>query len=625
MRQPGYWLSAIVGVLLLFISSGCGDTKRPIDTGLTSQVMQCPDGQHHVMNCAQMFAQYKREFHVGLQVLNKAGAQIHLPVNKLIDLDTLTAELMLYRQNLCQNYNSCILTRREYVAEQRQLMQLQFDLRRVVGIAKQSGLAGGTPAPFTTTAGGTAVAQETTPGLETGGIETAGTTAGSLGTAGTTADGLGTANATPGTLETASLGTGSTDPGSLELRGIVPSPVSEDFEQKNTEGKIVELLDIMTTKMRAITRGQKPQNGSQSSTTTAHMSPPAVMAGQTASNTAPIAASSGAARQVPQPSLHQHVAQLLARLTNEATQKAPEKVGGAIVVGNFPEQKQGYETPFSRYLAMVLNDELGAAGTYRVVPRRSLRGLAVVANPKRPEALAQAAGAQMVLHGEHSTAAGGVTVRLALTDTETSQRLGGAETVIPKALIPASYQAQVANAAQVEHNTQILQELGGASPGTLQVKVWTDRGSGASYHQGEQVFVYLRANKDCHVRLFYIDAAEQTVQIFPNTYHTDDRLSAQQEIVIPSEGYGFQFVVTPPFGVERVVAMVSEAPMPEPAGQRLGDGRKLIAASVRGIVDAARALRTEAAPRRGIGIASSKPKLAWDDVMLTTLPRDSSS
>jgi hypothetical protein len=631
MRQLGYWLSAITGLLLVVVSGGCGDTKRPIDTGLTSQVMQCTDGPHYVMNCAQMFTQYKREFHVGLQVLNKAGAQIHLPVHKLIDLDTLTAELMLYRQNLCQNYNSCVLTRREYVAEQRQLMQLQFDLRRVVGIAYQAGFAKAEPDPFSTMGSGTTVAAAGTGGFGTsggdsGGFGTSGGDSGGFGTSGGDSGGFGTSDGDSGGFGTSDsdsggFGTASLETGigtaKLELRGIGPSPVSGDFEHKSPEGKITELLDVMTTKMRAITRGQKSQDGSQSGGATARMSQPAVMASQTASSATPVAASPTLAGPALRPSVEQRVAQLLARLTNEAAQRAPEKASEAIVLGNFPERDLGYETPFSRYLAAVLNEELSAAGTYRVVPRRSFRGLAVVADPKQPEALARAAGAQMVLHGEHTDTAGGVAVRLALTDTETSQQLAAAETTIPKALIPAAYPAQVANAAQVERNTQSLQELGVPASGTLRVKVWTDRGSGASYQEGEPVFVYLRVNQDCHVRLFYVDAAGQTVQIFPNTYHTDDRLRAQQEIVIPSEGYGFRFVVTSPFGVERVVAVVSEAPIPELAGQRLGGGRKLMAASVRGIVEAARALRT--------GIASSEPQLAWDDVMLTTLPQGSPS
>jgi hypothetical protein len=588
--------------------------------------MQCPDGPHNALNCQTLFEQYKRDYSAGLKVFQSVGAQVNLPVHTLIQLDTLTGELMLYRRNLCINYNNCVLTRQEFAAEERKLMALQYDLRKVAGIIKQrpssqfarrrQDIVAFQFDPFATrplpssekSEGGESFGSTDTSGGgesfgstdTSGGSESFGSTdtLGGSESFGST-DTLGGSESF-GSTDT--LGGGESFESTDTLGGSTFQEFSDQTEgaaetstarQRGVAKQLNDLANSLNSRMKTIMRGRISVPDKPGS---AGLAPPsAPLPGQT-----------------DQHALVQQVDGVLTQLTSALTRSAPAKVGDRIVVGNIVDKQQGYETPFSRYLATLLDTQLSVSKQHRVVPRQQLRGLSVVGNPKNPNRLAEASGADMVLHGDHVVTSRGVSVRLKLLDAATAKPLASAETLVPQALVPTSYPAQVTNAQMVKENTAALETLGAQTAEQMHVQVWTDRGGGASYYEGEKILVYVRVSQPSYLRLYYIDADNNIIQIFPNAYHRQDRLRAGEALPIPAPGYGFHFAVTPPFGVEQIAAIVSNAPFPEMAGQALNGGRKLLATSMRGLVTTLQN-RT---------VRGQKTQLAWDSVYLTTIARN---
>lgn len=89
------------------------------------------------------------------------------------------------------------------------------------------------------------------------------------------------------------------------------------------------------------------------------------------------------------------------------------------------------------------------------------------------------------------------------------------------------------------------------------VKLWTDK---SAYRVGDTIAFYFQPQKDCYVTLVNINASGSITQLFPNRFHSDNRVRAGVRYRIPGQDYGFEFQVEPPGGVERVYAIASTYP-----------------------------------------------------------------
>lgn len=92
----------------------------------------------------------------------------------------------------------------------------------------------------------------------------------------------------------------------------------------------------------------------------------------------------------------------------------------------------------------------------------------------------------------------------------------------------------------------------------LSVKVWTDQ---KNYHKGQQVKVYLKANKPFYGRVVYKDAQGKLVQLLPNPYRQENYFNGGTVYELPGNGDQYDLEVTPPFGSEGVIVYASTAPL----------------------------------------------------------------
>ena len=554
------WIQVTLTCMALLALGSCA-THRPLETEITGQSVQCEDGSHQVLNCQSIFAQYKRNFEAGVKLLDAIGTKFSLPVQPLMTLDTLTGDLMLHRQSLCRNYNNCLISKAEYLREERQLTQLQIKLRQAVAEGAQ-GVSFGSSEGFSSS----------------------------------DSSGFG---------ESSSIDLGSAEPAPLETGSLADKETSENFDSKSVAGKISEVLGIIRQDI-VKTRGLQMQNTSPAAT------------GSRVSATSNGSAPSQAATSE---DVGQRVDSLVVELTRQLQQNAPNKLGSRVVIGSINSQDYAYETPFGRYVASLVETRMQKTDAVQVVQPQRLRGIGIREDPKEPSTLAKRSQADLVLHGSQTATASGVQIRLALSEGSEAQPLATANAVFAPDQIPTDHPAQANNIDEVTKNQRVLSQLGEKTSGHLQLDLWTDRGgSSATYYEGDEIRVILRANQTCYLRLFYLDASGNTIQLFPNSRESSDQLQANQEMEIPSAGAGYKFAVQPPFGTEQLVAIASILPIPETEGMDVGNGQKILPNAAAAIVDTMEQTQAESRTR---GVQDD-PDIAWQTILLTTLPRPTS-
>lgn len=78
------------------------------------------------------------------------------------------------------------------------------------------------------------------------------------------------------------------------------------------------------------------------------------------------------------------------------------------------------------------------------------------------------------------------------------------------------------------------------------------------FHEGETITFVLRASRDCHVAILDHMSDGTTVLLFPNQWNTDTFVRGGREYRIPGDDKdGFEIVVSPPFGTDKVEVIVS--------------------------------------------------------------------
>lgn len=126
------------------------------------------------------------------------------------------------------------------------------------------------------------------------------------------------------------------------------------------------------------------------------------------------------------------------------------------------------------------------------------------------------------------------------------------------------------NADQAIRNEQLL--IGDAvTGGGLSVEVWTNKGRDQEvlvFEEGEEVQFYFRVNQPAFLRLTYELSSGEMVLLEPQFYIGTDRVN--QIVALP-----YQFMVVPPFGVERlIVTAFSQEPPPADTIVRVISGQQ---------------------------------------------------
>ncbi len=138
---------------------------------------------------------------------------------------------------------------------------------------------------------------------------------------------------------------------------------------------------------------------------------------------------------------------------------------------------------------------------------------------------------------------------LDLLSIRTAVTLNTVKISIPKGVIPSKIALYPDNYNKAKN---VIKEISGIlkHDDELVLKVWTSRGDGGVYFEGENLIVNLIANKNCYVKIYHIDVEGQYQLIFPNEYFDNNYISSETIYKIPDGSYPFNFELEAPYGTE---------------------------------------------------------------------------
>jgi hypothetical protein len=98
----------------------------------------------------------------------------------------------------------------------------------------------------------------------------------------------------------------------------------------------------------------------------------------------------------------------------------------------------------------------------------------------------------------------------------------------------------------------------------LDVKVWVDKGEGATYHPGDDIKVYFRTSRDCYVVIYDIDTRGYVSLLYPTEGEDDSYVEGGRVYRIPDNFDEYDLTIDGPNGIEYITAVASLEPIDYP-------------------------------------------------------------
>jgi hypothetical protein len=191
-------------------------------------------------------------------------------------------------------------------------------------------------------------------------------------------------------------------------------------------------------------------------------------------------------------------------------------------------------------------------------------------------------GADAALETNYDLRGDAVKFDLTLRQAGTDMVLSAAPVSIPRSAIPNGIEVIPALASTP------LPPMTIPTATTIRLQVTSHLGDGQTYREGDAISYFVNSDRDAHLLLIYEDAAHNLIQILPNRYSDEGFFRAGNLLQIPAPNDRFEFVITAPFGTEKVWAFASSRPFPPPAGDPLENGLTLLRGNLNGIVQSLR-------------------------------------
>ena len=123
-------------------------------------------------------------------------------------------------------------------------------------------------------------------------------------------------------------------------------------------------------------------------------------------------------------------------------------------------------------------------------------------------------------------------------------------------------------AAMARGAAAILASLDNPDP-PFKVSVWGSTGPEAEgtpekyvdLKIGRPIYFHVQSESGGYLTLINVDTAGEVTVLFPNLYHRDGQIRADETYVVPSEEMGYQIRALGPSGRELVKAIVTEEPL----------------------------------------------------------------
>lgn len=133
------------------------------------------------------------------------------------------------------------------------------------------------------------------------------------------------------------------------------------------------------------------------------------------------------------------------------------------------------------------------------------------------------------------------------------QKIGVQIALMLMGIILAAGSAFCSNSAEL---IALADKIKNENPG-IQLTVGTDK---KEYQIGEKVAFEFTADKDCYLALIDIGTSGRTLILFPNKWHTENKVEKGKIYKIPAEAADFAYKVEGPVGTERIKIIASLKP-----------------------------------------------------------------
>ncbi len=277
---------------------------------------------------------------------------------------------------------------------------------------------------------------------------------------------------------------------------------------------------------------------------------------------------------------------------------------GKVLLTPFTYQDTRMSSRFSRQLLAALEAQIGQIVKWQTINQtRRLHSNFRPRSVQHMRDFAKEAGATSLLSGTYWENGDQITLRGTLRDVETGEIKAGAIVKFDRDMKALDFKPQNYKQMLIEQNAFAEGELVSG----LQVEMWTNKGSEhLLYTEGETMKVFVRVNREVHLRLLYILADGRRTLLYDNYYV--DQSKVNRVVEIPEE-----FECAPPFGAELLVVAARTEAFP-PIQTYESDGYHFLSAK-----DAGQAARDF----RGMKKKQERPDLQQNEaqLVLTTMKK----
>ena len=130
----------------------------------------------------------------------------------------------------------------------------------------------------------------------------------------------------------------------------------------------------------------------------------------------------------------------------------------------------------------------------------------------------------------------------------------------------------------------------------IHLEITTYLGDRQTFVEGDRLSFLVTLDRDAYLLVLYETAQQQLIQLFPHQYSHLEKYKAGYYIPVPDENARYQFLITPPFGRERILAFAADREFPSLPGQPLANGLRLLTNTA---AQVAQQLRQESEERKG--------------------------
>lgn len=264
------------------------------------------------------------------------------------------------------------------------------------------------------------------------------------------------------------------------------------------------------------------------------------------------------------------LAQLVGDLANNLIVDTHLPVKMKLIVRGFTYDQDGLEatSAFSEYLAEKVEALLKKANQFNVLPRSEVMEMVLSrdwkveeASPALPENLGAVAGADVILIGKFEDFNTKIKISALVRDVRSREVISDASVLIPKEAVPVAITVFSENYGEVS-----FADLANEPKDTLNMaledinlEVFVDHSVDNQYKVGESMKIYVKADKDCYIRVLYRDTQGEDLMLFPRRETDNDFITAHQTCVIPPDN-SYKIVAVEPYGTECLKVFASTRP-----------------------------------------------------------------